>query len=363
MVIVDLLYHCEKDIQNADDLLKKHAATSGYFEYLPKQNTIHVIKHMNANYKAIQQNLHYHFFKGDANQQILNKFIKKLKPDIVIVHGFQNPFWLLLLKLNTTGKLVLQYHGGQQPNLVQLFFQIITDKFISAYFFVEKSQATPFIENRMISSYKKVYEIMEGSNSFKKIDKNKARLITGVVGNPTFLWVGRLDSNKDPLVVLNGFESIAQKNPLVKLYMIYGTDDLLKEVNQKISQSSILQETVFLISKLEQSKLEAYYNSADYFILGSHYEGSGYALNEALACGCIPIVTDIPSFRMMTNDGNIGALWQVGNSDSFVQAALNAMKKDIELESANCVQFFKDTLSYEAIANKAIGYFEVIISK
>ncbi len=54
-----------------------------------------------------------------------------------------------------------------------------------------------------------------------------------------------------------------------------------------------------------------YYNSADYFVLGSHYEGSGFSLVEAMSCGVIPIVTDIPSFRMMTNNGKIGTLMEV----------------------------------------------------
>ena len=49
--------------------------------------------------------------------------------------------------------------------------------------------------------------------------------------------------------------------------------------------------------------------AADLFVLGSHREGSGYSLIEALACGLPPIVTDIPSFRSLTGAGVVGALW------------------------------------------------------
>jgi hypothetical protein len=49
--------------------------------------------------------------------------------------------------------------------------------------------------------------------------------------------------------------------------------------------------------------------AADLFVSGSQREGSGTALLESLACGLPPIVTDIPSFRMLTCDGRIGALW------------------------------------------------------
>src|SRR5438876_111648 len=47
-------------------------------------------------------------------------------------------------------------------------------------------------------------------------------------------------------------------------------------------------------------RLAAFYSAADLFVLGSHDEGSGYAVLEACACGASPVVTDIPSFRRMT---------------------------------------------------------------
>ena len=58
-----------------------------------------------------------------------------------------------------------------------------------------------------------------------------------------------------------------------------------------------------------QSELEKIYNQHQFFILGSHYEGSGYALLEAMACGCIPIVTNIPSYKFMTNNGDCALLF------------------------------------------------------
>ena len=43
--------------------------------------------------------------------------------------------------------------------------------------------------------------------------------------------------------------------------------------------------------------------AADLFVLGSHREGSGYSLIEALACGLPPVVTDIHAFRTLTGCG------------------------------------------------------------
>ena len=62
----------------------------------------------------------------------------------------------------------------------------------------------------------------------------------------------------------------------------------------------------FSLGRLPHERLAAYYSAADIFVSGSHREGSGYALIEAMACGAIPCVTDIPSFRAIT--GGCGAL-------------------------------------------------------
>ena len=64
--------------------------------------------------------------------------------------------------------------------------------------------------------------------------------------------------------------------------------------------------------------------AADLFVLGSHQEGSGYSVIEALACGLPPIVTDIPSFRSLTGEGAVGALWPCGDSRALCEALASA---------------------------------------
>ena len=83
--------------------------------------------------------------------------------------------------------------------------------------------------------------------------------------------------------------------------------------------------------------MQLWYNSADFIISGSHYEGSGVAVTEAMSCGCIPVVTDIPSFRSMTGQGKCGLLFKPGNEQDLLAALLKTKEMDMEIEKSKSV--------------------------
>jgi len=146
--------------------------------------------------------------------------------------------------------------------------------------------------------------------------------------------------------------------PEAKLYLIFSEDTLKEQVVSFIEQNLPLRDSVKLIGSINHKEICNYYNSADYFVLGSHYEGSGFSLVEAISCGVIPIVTDIPAFRMITNRGAIGVLWKCGDTDSFYNNAKEIIQKPIVIESKKALDFFSDNLSYTAIGKKAKAFYE-----
>ncbi|MBA3533526.1 MAG: glycosyltransferase, partial [Ardenticatenales bacterium] len=232
-----------------------------------------------------------------------------------------------------------------------------------AFLFAAHALADPWIEEGYISSKERVFQIMEGSTGFQWQPRASARAATGLYGEPVFLWVGHLIPRKDPLTVLAAFEQLLLQVPRARLYIIYGTDDLLPQVQARLTQSTVLREAVTLLGQLPHAALESYYNSADYFVLGSHYEGSGYALVEALACGVVPIVTDIPSFRMMTDEGRLGALWTVGDSNSLLHTAVETLKEALAPKSAAARHFFEERLSFPALGRQAMEIYRATQQK
>lgn len=381
MRIVDVGYVYDKTLATEEELLEQHYTTVGWAEALAKKGAeVIVLKRFFKNNSFRKNNVQYFFLKDSYGNSFrswqmplkLFKKIAALQPDIVHLHHFSLSLQTFILRffLKKNAAIVIQHHGGPIPKGIKKSIHDIFNSAADAFFFTTLEQGKEWFQNKKL--HNKILPVMEGSTFFrynsreeeKEVyyhNRKESRKISSTNGDPVFLWVGRLDENKDPLTVLDGFEELFQRYSAAKLYMIYSDDKLIRDVKNKIENSDILGPKVQLLEKIPHQEIQTYYNSADYFVLGSHYEGSGYALSEALRCGCVPIVTDIPSFRMMTENGQLGALWEPGNKHSFIQAAIRTMNKPLKEEAEGCIDFFKKKLSFDAIAEQAIEHYQKTI--
>lgn len=288
------------------------------------------------------------------------------KADVVHSHNFNKVLQHYdlakrLRPFNTP--LLLQNHAETPRFKLRSFLQKLLFRQIDGLLFCAKGQEEIWRQRGILSPATPIYYAMEGSTHFRVQDRQKARALSTWEGHPIFLWVGNLNANKDPLTILDAFEKVLPQIPQAQLYMVYRYDDLIDLVKKKIEGSSLLREKVHLLGPQKRSDLERLYNSADYFVLGSYREGSGYAAMEAMACGVVPILTDIPSYRMMTDQGRIGALWPAGNVAALVKAMEEVLEKPLEEQSVQVRAFFEQTLSYPTIAQQMLGYYREMIGR
>ncbi len=366
--VVDLSYYYEGDVSDYTELMRMYEPGSGHHAILGMEVDLHVIRLLNHEETTEINGVNYYFLKGKKGKtwipSRLHRLVKSLKPDVILLHGFLNPIQVLLLRVKLKCPLIVQYHGGGVPSGITGFLYRWIKKFVKNYVFTGAAQVDEFVQKGIIDSGSKIFEIMEGSTYKKGVDKQHARKHLGIPENAgVLLWVGRLDENKDPLTVISGFEKLCNKYPDLRLYMVYGEEKLLKEIKSRMERSQVLQQSLVLVGKVPNSDLDVYYSSADIFVLGSHYEGSGFALCEALACGCIPLVTDIPSFRMMTDQGKLGSLWNPGDQESFLTSAEQVLNCEKQKQSDAAVLFFEQELSYQAIAKKQIAMFDSVLKE
>jgi glycosyltransferase involved in cell wall biosynthesis len=225
---------------------------------------------------------------------------------------------------------------------------------VDAFLFTSARLADPWRAANIIRPHHHVYEVLEASTTLRPMARAAAREASGVTGSPALLWVGRLNANKDPLTVLAGFERIMKPHPDASLTMVFGSDELLPAIRARLSESPLLARRVRLVGRVPHGALPAYYSAADVFVLGSRHEGSGYALIEACACGAIPVVTDIPAFRVITGDGMRGALWPPGDDLGLASALLEMGGRDLGALRAGLAVHFAKELSWTAVGRRAL---------
>jgi glycosyltransferase involved in cell wall biosynthesis len=340
-------YVYDRELSSPEDLLARYVTVSGTAEALASEGVdITVLQRFHRDARVDRNGVAY-VFHADRLPPGLGRWdipwdfhraARRLEPTLVHANGLTFPLQLRALRaaLPATTRLIAQDHAGAPSRRLRVLHRWCFAP-IDAFVFTTRDQAKPWLDAGVISARQPIYEITEGSTLFRRSDRVANRA-------PTVLWVGRLIALKDPLTVVQGFLSVLPEVPGMRLYMVY-TDDTL--------QSAIPEHpAITMLGAKAHAELEAIYNSADYFVLGSHSESGGYSLLEAMACGVVPVVTDIPSFGRIV--GASGELWAPGDANAFAAALRRAMTRPLPRASREVAADFERRLSFTAIARDLV---------
>ncbi len=287
-----------------------------------------------------------------------------------VVHA-SNPMAIssnyLLGKFVKDVPIIVQDHGTlvsksrSLKNRLKIFLLRKSLQKIFGLIFSSPGLERDWVEMKLINN-KDCFFIMENSSHFEYEERRKNRALTQLNGEPVLLSVGNLDTNKDPMTVLRAFVEVNKLHPKAKLYLIYRSATIEGEVRQFIEKND-LQEFVFLLGSKVRSEMRKYYNSADFIISASHKEGSGYSVIEGMSCGLIPILTNIPSFVDLTNNGEYGALYEVGDSKMLTKRIIELLNQPIEKQRTEVLSRFKSHFSFDAMANNALKVYNEVLDR
>jgi glycosyltransferase involved in cell wall biosynthesis len=280
--------------------------------------------------------------------------LRDLAPDVLHVHGlgFASDVYRLS-RLAPNSPILLQDHADAPPRFWRRMAWRRDVAVISGVAFCSRQQSRRFADAGLLQPSLPVYEIPECSSRFTPGSREEARRAFDITtAAPLILWVGHLNDNKDPLAVLEGVSLAARNLPDARLWCCFGTAPLLSAVRKRIDGDPVLRDRVHLLGFVNHAEVETLMRAADLFVLGSHHEGSGYSLIEAIACGLPPVVTDIPSFRALTGQGTVGMLWPPGDSRALCKALLTMAKRIGPSERAAVRAHFDAELSFEAVGRK-----------
>lgn len=365
-------------VKNADALLDLyHTLTEWSVAVTAAGATVSVVQRFHTPGRIERDGVPYTFVKDlqppwlstkDAPEPLVMA-IAQQSPDVVHVNGLIFPQLVAAIRkaVGPRTVIVAQHHGGEFPvsgsGLVGLWRRLrwkrgLTDA--DAVSFTAREQAGPWQAAGMIGD-QRVLELVESGTTMRLIDKDRARKAIDVTGDPMILWVGRLTTNKDPLTVLSGLEHALPALPQARVVMVFDDDTLLPGVEERVRRSAVLQARVTLAARVPRDEMPNYYSAADVFVSGSHYEGSGYALIEAMSAGLVPIVTDIPSFRSITGDS--GERWQPGDADDLASALRRIASIDLADQQARVRAQYDHVLRWDAIAHRTVADYQALVDE
>lgn len=355
--LLSLNYHLTKGVFKGQDDVDKFPFFYNVLLELKGYFDIAVIDFIERDDFFVDKGIHYYFFKKTSTSKINLHIashirIKKIEPDVIYMHSFTYSYMVLFLKffLKRETKIILQHHADKIPNSWwKRKILKVSDNYIDKYIFTSKELARAWVDKQIISSLDKVYEQPEISTSFRydpnvKKDKN------------LFLWVARLNKNKNPFTIVNAFAKYIEANPKAKLVMFYSDNDLENDIRQFLQQYH-LSNKIQLRGYIQHEKLEYWFQKSSYFILGSSYEAGSLALIEAMACGCIPILSNIPANSAIINKGAFGLLFRVGDENELYNCLVETKHlKTLELRK-KIVMHFQNNLSFKSLSD---GIYKVV---
>ncbi|MEM0360075.1 MAG: glycosyltransferase family 4 protein [Candidatus Diapherotrites archaeon] len=278
--------------------------------------------------------------------------------DVIHVHGlgfFSDLF--LLSKFFHKKPVVLSSYGGifhTGSNPLKWFYFFVWNRFLLGF-----ADSIVAISEHDFELFKKIVpgEKMElipvpvKVEGFKPVKKEKN----------SFVFVGRLSKNKRVDLLLSVFAK-AFKGKNARLY-IAGNDFEGLEYGLKLQAKDLgVEKQVFFLGEVKEKELRSLLCKAEFFVSASEYESFGVSAIEAMAAGCIPILSRIPSFESFLEKEKNGFLVDFNQAESAalrLQEIVGLPEKTLALKRKNAIAFSKK-FHPEKIALRLLGLYRKV---
>ena len=174
----------------------------------------------------------------------------------------------------------------------------------------------------------------------------------------TIIFVGRLAQEKNIEFLLNAQQKLAEKRiNNIKLLIVGDGPDKAKYIN--MSKHLNISDKVIFIGKIEQNKIQYYYQCADAFVTASNSETQGLTVIEAMAAGNIPICINDMAFIDMLPQKSL-----FNNQQEYINKLI-AFSTDEQLRKEYKIETRKKAEEYSSItyAQRVLNVYNRVLNK
>lgn len=155
-------------------------------------------------------------------------------------------------------------------------------------------------------------------------------------GARVLLSVGRLDSQKDPLLLAEAFGRVAERWPEARL--IYVGDGVLRTQLETFTVKSGLRNKIYFAGLRAPRTIARMFWAADLFVLSSAYEGMPMCVLEALGSGVPVVSTDVGEVRRVVQSGKNGVVVNERSASALAEAIDGALRDRARFAGAPCLE-------------------------
>ena len=150
------------------------------------------------------------------------------------------------------------------------------------------------------------------------------------------LFAGRLDGQKDPLLLIDVFNCLRKSVNNVKL-IIAGTGRLEHKMKQQVEEYSLAGEVKF-VGTQSQTGVAELMRTSDVFLLTSATEGMPMVALESQACGLPVVSTDVGEVKRIIKEGSSGEVVLQRNPEMIAQKILKVLINRDSYSISNCCE-------------------------
>lgn len=191
-------------------------------------------------------------------------------------------------------------------------------------------------------------------SNFQRIaDSHKA---TNYYNFPYIIYVGNAYPHKNLERLIYAMKKISKSR--IKL-VLAGTDDYFYPRLKDLVRKESLSKNIIFFGSADDEQLVNLYTYAKCLVFPSLMEGFGLPNMEAVYCGCLPIVSDIPVFREVWKDDL--SYFNPYNIDDMAEKILKSVKLDNDYKlKVRKAKLRIDKYNWRKTANQTLKIYEDI---
>jgi phosphatidylinositol alpha-mannosyltransferase len=174
-------------------------------------------------------------------------------------------------------------------------------------------------------------------------------------------FMGRFEEPRKGLqVLIDSLAIVARFIPNVK-YLIAGpgeSEEFLKQLNPQ------LQSRIEFLGRLSDQEKESFLKSVDVYVApNTGGESFGIILTEALSAGTAVVASDIPAFKAVLENGEVGALFKNQDSADLAKVIVGLLRDDERRKKlANNGKLSAQKYDWQVVAEQIESVYEMAIA-